>query len=110
MINCLGKHTDRFLQPALLALILSVFPSTPVLYIILVLFGAPLTTYHAQTVLCAVHLSILAVFPLFYVYGVSSKVWREIISAMLAFDEVWGATVFCFLGAWLGAVPIPLDW
>ncbi|MCJ1237545.1 Glycosylphosphatidylinositol (GPI) anchor assembly protein [Varicellaria rhodocarpa] len=96
--------------PALLALTLTILPSAPVLYIILVLFGAPLTTHHAQTALCAAHLSILAVFPLFYVHGVSSKTWREIIGAMLPFDEVWGATVFCFLGAWLGAVPIPLDW
>jgi GPI ethanolamine phosphate transferase 2/3 subunit F len=25
-------------------------------------------------------------------------------------DEVFGGAVGCFLGAWLGAVPIPLDW
>lgn len=25
-------------------------------------------------------------------------------------DEVFGGAVCCFLGAWLGAVPIPLDW
>ena len=76
----------------------------------MVLFGAPLTTHHAQTILCAAHLSILAVFPLFYTYGVSGDVWQEIVGAMLAFDEVWGATVGCLVGAWLGAVPIPLDW
>lgn len=29
---------------------------------------------------------------------------------MLPFDAVWGATVGTALGAWLGAVPIPLDW
>jgi len=25
-------------------------------------------------------------------------------------DEVFGGAVGCFVGAWLGAVPIPLDW
>jgi hypothetical protein len=37
-------------------------------------------------------------------------VWREIWGASLAFDTVWGGTVGMGLGAWLGAVPIPLDW
>lgn len=36
--------------------------------------------------------------------------WREIAGGMLPFDEVWGSTIGCLLGAWLGAVPIPLDW
>ena len=36
--------------------------------------------------------------------------WWEIGGAMLPFDGVWGATVGTVLGAWLGAVPIPLDW
>ena len=53
---------------------------------------------------------LLAVLPLFYVYGVDAKMWREITSASLPFDEVWGGTVGTLVGAWLGAVPIPLDW
>ena len=36
--------------------------------------------------------------------------WREISAACLPFDEVWGGMVGVLLGAWLGAVPIPLDW
>jgi phosphatidylinositol glycan class F len=55
-------------------------------------------------------MSLLAAFPLFYVYGVSSQIWQEIAGGMLPFDEVWGASVGCLLGAWLGAIPIPLDW
>lgn len=53
---------------------------------------------------------LLAVLPLFYVYGVNAEIWNEIISAILPFDEVWGGTVGTVLGAWFGAVPIPLDW
>jgi len=55
-------------------------------------------------------MALLALFPLFYVHGVNSGMWLEIAGAMLPFDEVWGATVGTLLGAWLGAVPIPLDW
>jgi GPI ethanolamine phosphate transferase 2/3 subunit F len=29
---------------------------------------------------------------------------------MLPFDGVWGTTIGTVLGAWIGAVPIPLDW
>ena len=28
----------------------------------------------------------------------------------MPFDGVWGTTIGTALGAWLGAVPIPLDW
>ena len=96
--------------PTILALVLTGIAATPVIMVALILFGAPLTTHHAQTALCAAHMALLAGFPLFYVHGVSGQAWREIVAAMLPFDGVWGATVGCLLGAWLGAIPIPLDW
>lgn len=76
----------------------------------MVLLGAPFTTHHAQTYLCACHMALLAGFPLFYVYGLFNPVWREISGALHPFDGVWGGTVGCGFGAWLGAIPIPLDW
>jgi phosphatidylinositol glycan class F len=60
--------------------------------------------------LSSAHLALLAVFPLVYVHGSNSAKWREIISVYSPIDEVFGGAVGCFLGAWLGAVPIPLDW
>ena len=45
-----------------------------------------------------------------YVHGSDGKKWREVASAYSPIDEVFGGAVGCFLGAWLGAVPIPLDW
>lgn len=36
--------------------------------------------------------------------------WLEIASLYAPVDEVFGAALGCALGAWLGAVPIPLDW
>ena len=95
---------------AFLALVLTAIPATPIITVALILFGAPLTTHHAQTALCAAHMALLAGFPLTYVHGVSTAAWREIVAAMLPFDDVWGGTIGCLLGAWLGAVPIPLDW
>ncbi|CAF9903102.1 MAG: Glycosylphosphatidylinositol (GPI) anchor assembly protein [Heterodermia speciosa] len=96
--------------PALLSLTLTLSLSPPLLFTILILFGAPLTTHLPHTFLLATHVSLLAVLPLFYVHGVNARMWREISSAALPGDEVWGGTVGTMLGAWGGAVPIPLDW
>jgi phosphatidylinositol glycan class F len=82
----------------------------PVLTAAQVLLGAPVTTHVPQTVLSSAHLALLAVFPLIYVHGLEGKKWREIISAYSPIDEIFGGAAGCFLGAWLGAVPIPLDW
>jgi phosphatidylinositol glycan class F len=76
----------------------------------MVLFGAPLTTHISQTAVCAAHVSLLTALPLIYVYGVDTSKWRRIAALMVPIDEVFGAAVGCCLGAWIGAVPIPLDW
>lgn len=94
---------------ALLATILSVIMSVLV-FGLLILFGAPASTYIHQTFLCAVHISILSVQPLVYVYNLDSNTWKDIISAKLPLNGVYGASVGAWVGAWLGAIPIPLDW
>jgi len=93
----------------LFALLLSII-FVPVLAGLQVLFGAPISTHIPQTLLSSSHLALLAVFPLVYVHGSDGARWREIVSAYSPIDEVFGAALGCFLGAWLGAVPIPLDW
>ncbi|KAL4806241.1 GPI biosynthesis protein family Pig-F-domain-containing protein, partial [Aspergillus unguis] len=98
------------LTPALLSLTLTTLLATPVLALLLVLFGAPLTTHHALTFLCAAHMALLSAFPLIYVHGVDGSVWREIWGAWRPMDTVWGGALGACLGAWFGAVPIPLDW
>ncbi|KAE9972156.1 hypothetical protein BLS_004158 [Venturia inaequalis] len=96
--------------PSLISLILSTTFGTPILTIILVLFGAPLTTHLAHTLLCAAHLALLSGLPLIYTHGVETEKWKEIARLAVPVDEVFGAALGACVGAWLGAVPIPLDW
>ncbi|KAF2873776.1 glycosylphosphatidylinositol anchor biosynthesis protein 11 [Massariosphaeria phaeospora] len=96
--------------PAFLSLVLSALAATPLVTVTLILFGAPISTHHAHTVLCGAHLSLLAILPLVFVHGVDGQTWRETVALLLPIDEVYGGMIGTFLGAWLGAVPIPLDW
>ncbi|KAK1145661.1 Glycosylphosphatidylinositol (GPI) anchor assembly protein [Aspergillus melleus] len=98
------------LIPALLSLILTFLLATPVFAALLVLFGAPITTHHWQTLLCAAHMALLTSTGLIYVHGVDGSVWKEVWGAARPLDVVWGGALGTGLGAWLGAVPIPLDW
>ncbi|KAL3425802.1 gpi-anchor biosynthesis protein (pig-f) [Phlyctema vagabunda] len=84
--------------------------SVPAIAALQILFGAPITTHLSHTLLGSAHIALLAVFPLVYVHGAESSKWREIASLYSPVDEVFGASVGCLIGAWLGAVPIPLDW
>ncbi|SPN97458.1 related to Glycosylphosphatidylinositol anchor biosynthesis protein 11 [Cephalotrichum gorgonifer] len=95
--------------PAILSLAFAAL-TVPLLHIIFVLFGAPLLNFPAETLLCATTLAVLSVFPIFYAHGVDTKAWRAVCSISAPLDETscgfWGGIA----GAWLGAVPIPLDW
>ncbi|KAJ5824695.1 GPI biosynthesis protein Pig-F [Penicillium robsamsonii] len=96
--------------PALLSLSLTFALATPVLTILLVLFGAPLTTHNLETVLCAAHMAVLSATALIYAHGVDRTVWNEVWGIARPADAVWGSALGTGLGAWLGAIPIPLDW
>lgn len=105
----LTENEKKRVQHALLCLLLTA-ASVLVLTALQVLLGAPLTTHLPETFLSSAHLAVLAFYPLFYVHGVDSAKWLEVCSAQSPLDEVFGATVGALVGAWLGAVPIPLDW
>lgn len=80
------------------------------LTILLVLFGAPLTTHNSETVLCAAHMAVLSATALIYAHGVDRAVWNEVWGIARPADAVWGSALGTGLGAWFGAIPIPLDW
>lgn len=100
---------SRLSQTALLSAILS-FILAPFLHAVMILFGAPLLTHVSHTFLCAAHLSLLSLFPLIYVHGVDPSTWLSLASFKAPLDECFGGLLGAFVGAWLGAVPIPLDW
>ncbi|RKF57643.1 Glycosylphosphatidylinositol anchor biosynthesis protein 11 [Erysiphe neolycopersici] len=92
-----------------IALILSGI-AVPVLTAIQILLGAPFTSHLPLTILSSTHLSLLSLFPLIYVHGTDSEKWKQILSVYCPLDEVYGASIGAFIGGWLGAIPIPLDW
>jgi phosphatidylinositol glycan class F len=96
-------------QTSLLSLVLSLLVS-PFLYATMILFGAPFLTHSAHTFLCAAHLAVLALSPLFFVHGVDGSAWAVVGSFSAPLDETFGGLLGGVVGAWLGAVPIPLDW
>lgn len=97
------------LQTVFFALLLS-FVAVPVLAGVQILFGAPITSHLPHTFLSSAHIALLTIFPLIYTNGTDGAKWREIASLYSPVDEVFGGAVGCLVGAWLGAVPIPLDW
>lgn len=84
--------------------------ATPALAILLVLFGAPLTTHNVHTMLCGAHMAVLSSTALIYVHGVDGNIWKEVWGVARPADGIWGGALGTAVGAWFGAVPIPLDW
>ncbi|KAL5601175.1 hypothetical protein BROUX41_005980 [Berkeleyomyces rouxiae] len=103
------SSAKRSVFTAILSLILSGLV-TPFVHLVLVLFGGPFLAHVKPTFLCATHFSLVCIFPLFYAHGVESSAWLAISSLGQPVDETYGALWGGLLGAWLGAVPIPLDW
>ncbi|KAM3066815.1 Translin-1 [Clarireedia jacksonii] len=105
-------ETSEFVNKIFTTVFALVLSSTavPAIAALQILFGAPFTTHIEHTLLSSAHISLLTLFPLFYVHGVDSQRWLEIASLYAPIDEVFGAAIGALLGAWLGAVPIPLDW
>ncbi|KAF5022404.1 hypothetical protein F66182_5544 [Fusarium sp. NRRL 66182] len=89
----------------LLALII-----TPILHVLLVLFGAPFLTHVSHTFLCCAHIAVLAIYPIFYVRGSDPTPLQAVVGVSAPFDQTFGGLVGTVVGAWLGAIPIPLDW
>ncbi|KAJ5121748.1 Glycosylphosphatidylinositol anchor biosynthesis protein 11 [Penicillium atrosanguineum] len=98
------------IMPAFLSLAISSLIATPILAVLLVLFGAPLTTHNPETVLCAAHMALLSATALVYAHGVDGHIWKEVWGIARPVDAVWGSALGTGLGAWFGAIPIPLDW
>ncbi|KAK4161936.1 putative glycosylphosphatidylinositol anchor biosynthesis protein 11 [Cladorrhinum sp. PSN259] len=104
-----GDGGNNAIVTALLSLLLTAF-SVPFLYITMILFGAPVLSHGAHTLLCAAQIAVLGLFPLFYVHGVDGSAWAAVGGFKAPLDQTFGGFVGALVGGWLGAVPIPLDW
>ncbi len=89
---------------------MAVVVGAALLAITMILFGAPATSHQSLTVLCAAHMALLAGPALIKIHGLDPSTWYRLVALLVPLDEPMGAAVGTLIGAWLGAVPIPLDW
>ncbi|XP_008252664.1 phosphatidylinositol-glycan biosynthesis class F protein isoform X1 [Oryctolagus cuniculus] len=83
-------------------------------HVIFVLYGAPLIELVLETFLFAVILSTFTTVPCLCLLGPNLKAWLRVFSRN-GVSSIWEnslqiTTIASFIGAWLGAFPIPLDW
>lgn len=102
-----GFHVDVY--SAILTAVLSVL-ITPLIFAVLVLLGSPISTHLIETGLLALVLSTLTIQPLLTVHGFNSEFWFDLISMRLKPTELVCSSWFALLGAWLGVIPLALDW
>lgn len=86
-----------------------------VMFIAFILFGAPLNGFLKETYLLACHLSIIVFAPLLTLYRLDFQSLRNIFTnehfyRIIFNDQVLCASSAAIIGAWIGVVPIPLDW
>lgn len=55
-------------------------------------------------------MAVLSATALIYAHGLDRGVWNEVWGIARPADAVWGSALGTGLGAWFGAIPIPLDW
>ncbi|CAG8433382.1 8108_t:CDS:2 [Ambispora gerdemannii] len=83
-------------------------------HIIAVLFGAPLLNKVENTWLFAIYVSLLAIFPSACALRDNGPAWARIFSdnnpVTIPEKSIYYPTVATVVGAWLGAIVIPLDW
>ncbi|PRT53945.1 Glycosylphosphatidylinositol anchor biosynthesis protein 11 [Wickerhamiella sorbophila] len=106
-LTCLVKRFD--LYSAVLSTVLSVL-LTPAMLAGLVLFGGSLVERLHLSILAAAHISVIGLQPFIFTYGLDSEAWSRALSFSLPFDDAYLGFLGAFVGAWLGAVPIVLDW
>ncbi|GEQ66875.1 hypothetical protein JCM33374_g538 [Metschnikowia sp. JCM 33374] len=102
--------------------VLLVFSSTIIsailanaMFVVLILFGAPLYGFRKETYLLACHLSIIIFQPLLILfrldYNEFGKIFKHDNSYQIVFrNQTLSACLISLLGSWLGVIPIPLDW
>lgn len=94
---------------AALSTVLS-FALAPLICLFLIVMGAPGLTSSAETAILAVHVSLLSTQRLIHKYGLESSVWEKLMSLRIPLNGQYASSIGVWIGLWLGAIPIPLDW
>ncbi|TDL13606.1 hypothetical protein BD410DRAFT_705070, partial [Rickenella mellea] len=99
--------------------------SSALFYFVVILFGAPISSHFSESYLLSVFLAILVVFPVAYALHTPSfapdtaslvhrLAWTRLFAEIFPRTALERALVYpacgALLGAWMGALPIALDW
>ncbi|KAL4108297.1 hypothetical protein PRIC1_000015 [Phytophthora ramorum] len=94
--------------------ILGLALGSAVFHVTIVLFGAPVVDLWAQTLLLAVLISSYTTMPLAVQLGYAPRKWLDLILDLSVSNgqELYlvCSSIGAMLGAYVGALPIPLDW
>ncbi|XP_076246291.1 phosphatidylinositol glycan anchor biosynthesis class F [Calliopsis andreniformis] len=103
------RYLTEFFKFLLAALFLSI-----VYYIVIILFGASIFTHHEETTMLSITLTILTFVPISLHLGVGGALniitGTSVHKGNILVDAMKINIQATLLGAWLGAIVIPLDW
>lgn len=110
-------EADSGLMLSVSAAIISLLMSVP-LFVVIILFGAPLYDFVWQTYLLSVHLSLIIFFPVLVSFRLDLAKFLAVFEAgsgdqfyqQLYENQLILAAIGALVGAWFGVLPIPLDW
>lgn len=95
---------------AIVCLIMSV----PI-FLVVILFGAPLSSHITETFLLSIHLTFLIFYPLLVYFKMDTAKFSSLfdydhIYRVIFSNQVLSSSFFTIMGTWFGVFPIPLDW
>lgn len=108
------QSDDNILLLILSAIIIPMILSVP-MTMILILFGAPLSSNLFETFLLANHLSLIIINPLLVLFKLNITQFMTIFKQpdffkILFKHQLISSGFMTLIGTWLGVLPIPLDW
>lgn len=109
------RKTIEDITTAILGVIVSLVIASPVMFVALILFGAPLYGYLGSTFVLGIHLCLLIVSPIVVCFRFDLNKIYDLATSPALIKVIFTNPILCgsffsVLGTWLGVIPIPLDW
>lgn len=107
-----GGHNGVFLVVS--STVMSIL-LTNVVFVIFILFGAPMYGFLKETYLLSGHISLILLQPLFILFELDFERFKllfksERIYRCIFTNQTLSCCFLTILGCWFGVIPIPLDW